>query len=226
MSGGSRTSETTDLLSWNFHTVQSPEFAENGVRIKKNTLLMRGQRRMAKLVQATNTQTTTLYNSGMQKGISECTMHWTLKWMGCNNRRPHWVPLLSATIRNTRLQWTQNHQTWTIKDWKNVIRFEELWFLLQHADGMVRIWHKQHESMDQSYLVSMVQADGGVMVWEMFSWHTLGLLIPIDHQLNVTTYLIIVADHVHPFMTTVYQFSNGYFQQNNAQCHKACIFSE
>ncbi len=59
--------------------------------------------------------------------------------------------------------------------------------------------------MDPSCLVSTVQAGGGggVMVWGIFSWHTLGLLVPIEHRLNATDYLSIV-DHVHPFMTTVY----------------------
>ncbi len=32
-----------------------------------------------------------------------------------------------------------------------------------------------------------------------------------DHCLNATAYLSIVADHVHPFMTTVYPSSDGYF---------------
>uniref|UniRef100_A0A673ZWN7 Uncharacterized protein n=1 Tax=Salmo trutta TaxID=8032 RepID=A0A673ZWN7_SALTR len=45
----------------------------------------------------------------------------------------------------------------------------------------VRIWRKQHESMAPSCLVSTVQAGGdGVMVWGMFSWHTLRPLIPIE----------------------------------------------
>ncbi len=58
--------------------------------------------------------------------------------------------------------------------------------------------------MDPSCLVSTVQAaGGGVMVWGIFSWHTLGPLVPIEHRLNATAYLSIVADHVHPFMTTV-----------------------
>ncbi len=53
--------------------------------------------------------------------------------------------------------------------------------------------------MDPSCLVSTVQAaGGGVMVWGLFSWHTLGLLVPIEHRLNATAYLSIVADHVHP----------------------------
>ncbi len=69
------------------------------------------------------------------------------------------------------------------------------------------------------------------MVWGIFSWHTLGPLVPIEHRLNATAYLRIVADHVHPFMTTVYPSSDVYFQQDNAPCskhlcHKAQIISD
>ncbi len=69
--------------------------------------------------------------------------------------------------------------------------------------------------MDPSCLVSTVQAGGGVMVLEIFSWHTLGPLGPIEDRLNATAYLSIVAEHVRPFMTTVYPSSDGYFQQDN-----------
>ncbi len=64
------------------------------------------------------------------------------------------------------------------------------------------------------------------MVWGIFSWHILGPLVPIEHRLNATVYLSIVADHVHPFMTTVYPSSDDYFQQDNAPCHKAQIISD
>ncbi len=64
------------------------------------------------------------------------------------------------------------------------------------------------------------------MVWGIFSWHTLGPLVPNKHSLKATAYLSIVADHVHPFMTTVYPSSDGYFQQDNASCHKAKIISD
>ncbi len=58
-----------------------------------------------------------------------------------------------------------------------------------------------------------------VVVWGIFSWHTLYPLVPIEHCLIATVYLSIVADHVHPFMTTVYHLLM-YFQQDNAPCHK------
>ncbi len=49
--------------------------------------------------------------------------------------------------------------------------------------------------------------------------------VPLEHRLNTTVYLSIVADHVHPFMTTVYHLLM-YFQQDNAPCHKDQIISD
>jgi len=83
--------------------------------------------------------------------------------------------------------------------------------------------------MDPSCLVTTVQVggggDGGVMVRGVFSWHTLGRLLSIWHRLNAKTYLSIVYDHVYPFMATMYPSSDGYYQQDNAACHKARIIS-
>ncbi len=114
------------------------------------------------------------------------------------------MPLLSAKNRKQRLQFAQTHQNWTIEDWKNVAWSDESRFLLRHSDGRVRIWCKEHESIDPFCLVSTVQAGGGgVMVWGIFSWHTLGPLVPIEHRLNTAAYLSIVAEHVHLQCTTL-----------------------
>ena len=73
--------------------------------------------------------------------------------------------------------------------------------------------------MDATGLVSTVQAGGsGIMVWGMFSWH-FGPLNTINHRLNSTAYLSIVADHVHPFMAIIYPSSNVYL------AHKANVIS-
>ncbi len=134
------------------------------------------------------TQITTRYNQGIQNAISERTTRRTLK-QSYSSRRPHRVPLLSAKNRKRRLQFAQAHQHWTIEDWKNVAWSDESRFLLRHSDGRVRILQKLHESMNPSCLVSTVQAGGvGVMVWRIFSWHTLGPLVPIVHSLNATAY--------------------------------------
>ncbi len=130
--------------------------------------------------------------------------------MGYSSRKPHQVPLLSAKNMKWMLQFTQTHQNRTIEDCTNVAWSDESGFLLRHSDGRVRIRCKEHESMDLSCLVSTVQAGGGgVMVWGVFYWHTLGRLVTTEHCLNATAYLSIVADHVHPFMTTVYPSSDA-----------------
>ncbi len=188
---------------------------------------VRGQRRMGRLVRddrkATVTQITTRYNQGMQNTISERTTHRILKQMGYSSRRPHRVPLLSAKNRKLRLQFTQAHQNWTIEDWKNVAWSDESRFLLRHSDGRVRIWHKEHESMDPSCLVSTVQAGGGV--GDIF----------LAHFGHLSTNRALFKCHslpeyccwpCHPFMTTVYPSSDGSFQKNNAPCHKAQIISD
>lgn len=44
---------------------------------------------------------------------------------------------------------------------------------------------------------------GSLIVWGIFSWHTLGPLLPNEHRLNAKAYLSIFADHVHPSISTV-----------------------
>ncbi len=205
-------SKTVDLLEFS-HTTISKVYREWSEKEKisserqlcgpKCLFDVRGQRRMGRLVR--DDRNATRYNQGMQNIISERTTRWTLKQMGYSSRRLHRGPLLSAKNRKRRLQFAQAHQNWTIEDWKNAWS-DESWFLLRHSDCRVRIWRKEHESMDPSFLVSTVQAGGGggVMVWGIFSWHTLDPLLQIEHRLNATAYLSIVVDHVHPFMTTVY----------------------
>lgn len=63
------------------------------------------------------------------------------------------------------------------------------------------------------------------IVWVMFSLHILGTIIQINHCLNATAYLSMVADYVHPFMATLYPSSNGFIQHDNAPCHKVKVVS-
>ncbi len=157
------------LNTHDFHTQPSQGFTENGPRKEKISserqlcgwkclVDVRGQRRMVRLVRedrkATVTQITTRYNQGMQNTISECTTRSNPEADGLQQQKTN----LGAAPVN-----------WTTEDWKNVAWSDESRFLLQHSDGRVIIWLKEHKSMDPSCLVSTVQAaGGGVMVWGMF----------------------------------------------------------
>uniref|UniRef100_A0AAY5F1C5 Transposase Tc1-like domain-containing protein n=1 Tax=Electrophorus electricus TaxID=8005 RepID=A0AAY5F1C5_ELEEL len=177
--------------------------------------------------QFTVEQLTSEYNCEVQRPISLNTMRRTLACMGYNSRRPRRVPLLSIVNRQRRLQWAKTHQQWTVDDWKKVVWSDESQFQLHHHNGRARVWRKQHEAMDPSFMVKNVEMDEGcVKIWGMLSWHALGSLIPVDENLEAPAYLNILGDQVHPFMTIMYPKGDGYFQQDNTSCHGATSVCE
>ncbi len=178
------------LIYWDFHAQPSLGFTENGLKKRKYPVSgscvdekclvdVRGQRRMDRLVRddrkATVTQITTRY----KPRYAEYHL-WTHNTSNpeadvLQQQKTTPVPLLSDKNRTRRIQFTQTHYNRTIEDWKSVAWCDDSGFL-QHSDDGVRIWRKDHESMDSSCLVSMVQGWWWWcwMVWGIFSWHTLG----------------------------------------------------
>lgn len=188
----------------------------------------RSERRLAKIVRtnrkASVRQIAANLNEGTSVKASERTVRRTLHRMGYGSRRPIRKPLLSAFNRRRRLQFAKEHKDWTVDDWKKVMWSDESRFQLHHADGRVRIWRKQHESMDPTCIATTLQAGGGnVMVWGMFSWYGMGPLIRVDKRLNAQGYLSIIADQVHPIMLMMYPATDGVFQHDNAPSHRAGI---
>ncbi len=153
------------LIYWDVHPQPSLGFTENGPKkrkypvsgscVDKNALLM-SEENWQRWYKGNSNSNNHLLQPRWQNTISECTTRRTLKQMDYSSRKPHWLSLLSAKNRKRRKQFAQAHQNWTIEDWKNVAWSDESWFLLRHS-GRVRIWRKEHESMDASCLVSMVQ---------------------------------------------------------------------
>ncbi len=136
----------------------------------------RCQKRISRLVRddrkATVTQITTCYNQGMQ--ITSLNAQHVEPWSRWTTAAEDHTGCRSCQLRTAHGGYNL-HRLTKIGDWKKVAWSDVSRFLLRHSDSRVRILHEEHESMDPSCLVSTVQAgSGGVMVWGIFSLHTLG----------------------------------------------------
>jgi hypothetical protein len=120
--------------------------------------------------------------------------------MGFRRRRPTRVPLLNARHKALHLAWARRHRRWTVDDWKHVAWSDESHFQLYRADGRVQVWRQPHKSMDPACQQETVHAVGGsVMVWGMCSWNDM-----IDTTQTGDTYVHILTDQLHPFMSIVH----------------------
>ncbi len=101
--------------------------------------------------------------------------------MGYSSRRPHRVPLCQLRTGNGGYNSHRLTQNWAIEDWKNVCWSDESRFLLRHKMIGSEFGIKTLKAWIHPALSQLVQAGGGgVMVWGIFSWDTLGPLVQLS----------------------------------------------
>lgn len=97
-------------------------------------------------------------NSSNERRI--CAGQYTRARLSCDSRLLIWESLvLSKTDRFSCVV----HKNWTFENWKNCLVSRHI---IPTNGYWTHVWHQLPESMDLSYLVSAIQADGGcVLDW-------------------------------------------------------------
>ncbi|GFV03194.1 transposable element Tcb1 transposase [Trichonephila clavipes] len=146
----------------------------------------------------------------------------TLLRLGLRSRRLVRAPMLTAVHRRRRLEFARQYSSWTSTEWRQVAFSDESRFMLYRTIGRWRIRRETSEGNHPATIAGTVQAGGGsIMVWGMFSWHSLGSMIIVEGTMDQYKYASVPADHVHPYMRIVFPQDDGIFQQDNARCHTA-----
>ncbi|KFM66230.1 Transposable element Tcb1 transposase, partial [Stegodyphus mimosarum] len=209
--------------AWQNGTVQNQRRGKCGA---PRAIDDRGERRLRRCVRAdrraTVEQLTTKMNQGATKSVSQSTIQRTLLRLGLRSRRLVRAPMLTAVHRRRRLEFARQYSSWTSTEWRQVAFSDESRFMLHRTDGRWRIRRETSERNHPATIAGTVQAGGGsIMVWGMFSWHSLGSLIIVEGTMDQYKYASVLEDHVHPYMRIVFPQDDGIFQQDNARCHTA-----
>lgn len=177
-----------------------------------------GERRLARLVESDRTATVAQIaekvNAISDKKVSSHTVHRSLLRMGLRRKKVS-ASMLANVHRQKRLLWALEHEDWTMEQWKGVAWSREARFIFHEVDGKVSVRRLPGEGGQPDGC----QTSGyTVTLWGMFCWETLGPVVHVDDTLTQNSYINVLADHVHPFMNSVFPDGSGYFQQDSTTC--------
>lgn len=129
-------------------------------------------------------------------------------------------PKLSSDHRKKRLQWAAQHQNWTISQWNQVLWSDECTFY-QWSSRKFRIWRPLHSGYKKKYIQPSVSHPAKINVWGCFSGHGLGVLVPIDGNLNASQYVQILDKNLRGVVERLYEHEEWYLMQDNSPIHNA-----
>ncbi|KAJ8892379.1 hypothetical protein PR048_004959 [Dryococelus australis] len=187
---------------------------------------VRGERRLQRCVkanrQATEEQLIAKMNMGASRYVSTVMVQRKFLRMRLPSRRRVTAPFITQVHRRKRLEFARQYGDWTAADWRRVAFFDESRFQLHIMDRGQHVRRETSENQHPASIAGRTKGgDSSVMVWGMFSWHSIGYIIRLEDTLNRFGYESILCDHVHPYMMIVFPREDGLFQHHNTPCQTA-----
>ena len=151
--------------------------------------------------------------------VSRFTVGRRLREHDIHCRRPVKRLHLQQRHMQARLNWTNAHRRWTLRQWEDVIFSDESRFLLERHEGRRRVYRRRGEQLLPN-TVSTASDRRGVMVWWAISATGKSQLVIVRGNLTAQRY---INDCLRPHLIPFIQRHNNAmtFQQDNARSHVA-----
>ena len=89
-----------------------------------------------------------------------------LRYTGLKAHRPYVGVPLTVRHRRLKLNRAKGHYRWSRSSWKRALFTDESRFNVQFANGILRVWRRTGERMDENNIVEWDRYGGGsVMIW-------------------------------------------------------------
>ena len=130
-------------------------------------------------------------------------------------------PRITPKQRRTRIDWCNEHLSWSGQDWSNVILSDESNYevLNQKNRILFRRFRTDRTRFERSQ--KRTHRGGGLGVWSFITCHGPGPLIVFDGRLNFLNYIDLLEEHLP---TALKRFPNNqlndiFYQHDNARPH-------
>lgn len=184
---------------------------------------VRGDRKLYRIVKTNRRQSlqdiTSTFNRNEGTHLSKRTVRRRLHQEGYRRGKIQKTLTISKVNRQRRILWCRGKRHWKSEQWQKVIFSDETQVVIGQNNS-VSLWRKTSEKW-KPYCLNQRKTPVKVscMFWGCITYDGIGVIVPVDGNLNSTKYIELLDFHLWPVIAKVFGNRPFIFQDDNATPH-------